>query len=215
MMKKKITNQTGFTIVELMIASMVFSVILLMVTAGIIQISNAFYKGSLRSRTQQTARTIIDDISRGIQHSGEDIVTTSGAVPYPGTIGSNYGFCVNGVGYSYVMDQNLVRSSPDANQNTAVLIAYPVACGAFTVINTNAARSQPGSKELVGLGMKITQLRVENVNGKYIITVEVASGARDLFSPDPNAISTSCRGTAGSTFCVMSRLTTTVQKRIK
>lgn len=64
--EKTIKNTAGFTIVELMIATVVFSVILILITTGIIQIGKAYYKGIIGSRTQETARKITDEVGRSI-----------------------------------------------------------------------------------------------------------------------------------------------------
>jgi len=48
--------QSGFTLVELMIATMVFSVILLVITYGVVRFTNSYYKG-LNSSTTNSAGT--------------------------------------------------------------------------------------------------------------------------------------------------------------
>ncbi len=218
------TNSTkslgGFTILELMIATMVFSVILLLVTTGIIQIGKTYYKGALQARTQDTARNIIDEVSRGIQFSGVDPVPTTPILPtttYPAVDGQ-YWFCVNGINYSYNLDKQL--GSTGVNE---ALISYDFPCASFI---PSAAVAMLGHKELLGIGMRLTALNVENLNNNtYRITVEVASGEFDLFSDlysnidgttvGSDGLYDSCKSGAGSQFCAISRLTTTVQKRVE
>src|SRR3990172_9120101 len=72
----------GFTIVELMIATTIFSVILLIVTFGMLQIGRTYYKGITLTKTQNAARSIIDTISQDIQFSGEGVTdSVSGTFP--------------------------------------------------------------------------------------------------------------------------------------
>lgn len=208
----------GFTIIELMIATTVFSVILLLVTTGILQIGKTYYKGLLQSRTQEVARNITDEISRGIQFSGETVQPTTPFAPSPpysnATPGSRYGFCINGVGYAYIMDRQLAVPPSGPDQRPKTLIAYDETCSSFTVKNVTGV----SGRELLGRGMRLTDLNVQdNGDGTYTITVGVASGEFDLLRPNParNNIRDTCLSGTGSQFCAISKLTTTVQKRVK
>ena len=212
-------DRQGFTIIELLIATTVFSVILLLVTTGFIQMGNAYYRGLLQSRTQQTARNIVDEISRGIQFSGENIGVTApliAGVTYP-IVGANYGICINGVGYSYVLDKQLQSTPSGADQVSTALISYSTSCTGFSVTAISSASLLP-HKELLGFGMRLTDLDVELVAGElntYKITVGVASGEFDLFNPDSRGVSGACKSQAGKQFCATSTLSTIVQKRVK
>ena len=66
-MSQKRAEQNGFTIIELLIATTVFSLILLISVAGILQISRMYYRGVTQSRTQETARSIIDEVGEAIR----------------------------------------------------------------------------------------------------------------------------------------------------
>lgn len=104
MMKRNLcARQNGFTIVELLIATMVFSVVLLLVTFGILQVSRVYYKGVTEANTQNVARGIMDSVSQAIQFSGGAVSTTPGS-PVAGT---SYGFCVNNQLYSYMLGYQL------------------------------------------------------------------------------------------------------------
>src|SRR5690606_5051635 len=75
-MKKQIfkhRSQNGFTLLELMIASMVFSIVLLAAGAALVQVARMYYKGIITSRTQNTTRTVMDEISRSVQFGGSQI----------------------------------------------------------------------------------------------------------------------------------------------
>ncbi len=226
---KKRRTQSGFTIIEMLIATVVFSLVLLILSFGIIQIGRAYYKGTIQSRTQETARNIIDEISRGIQYSGETIMTTQPDSLNPASCGPSYssakqgcryGFCINGIGYDYIMDMQLDHQPvPDpANQRPYVLISYPVSqgcnLGGYTVQSPAAASAFSGAKERLGFGMKLIELDVEGSNNIYTITVGVATGQRDLFSPAAPSIGNTCKGSTGNAYCATSILTTTVERRV-
>ncbi len=95
--RKSPRDSGGFTVIELMIATIVFAVILLVVTAGVLQFTRQYYKGINSSNTQAAARAIIDDMTRAIQFNGGDInpLTYSGKPA---------GYCIGGYKrYSYVL----------------------------------------------------------------------------------------------------------------
>ncbi len=97
-MKKTDVHERGFTIVELMIATLVFSVILTVVTMGVISFSNRYYKGVHASTTQNTTRNIMDTITQAIQF-GEARVDPSGANNFFCAGGSVFMFDASGAMY--------------------------------------------------------------------------------------------------------------------
>ena len=74
MLHKKL-HSAGFTIVELMIATLVFSVILTIATVGILNIGRLYRKSLTQSQTQQVARTILDTVSQNIKFNGGSVVS--------------------------------------------------------------------------------------------------------------------------------------------
>lgn len=217
-MKQSSSNQQAFTILELLIATMIFSVILLLVTTGVLQIGKTYYKGLLQSRTQETARNIINEISQGIQFSGETVQPTApsnpAANPYPRSGGvGKYTFCINGIGYAYVLDREL-STAAGPNKVSKTLISFSTPCNGFNPSAHDVATKT--GKELLGQGMHLSELNVtDNGNSTYTIRVGIASGEFDLFNTNANGIHHQCRSGAGSQFCAVSILTTTVHKRVK
>lgn len=59
-------KQQGFTLVELLIATAFFSFILLFVTFGYVQINKAYNKGITVKKMHETARFLVEDISRAL-----------------------------------------------------------------------------------------------------------------------------------------------------
>ena len=52
------SSQSGFTIVELMIATLVFAMVLLVITVGVMSFTRAYYRGINQSNTQRVARAV-------------------------------------------------------------------------------------------------------------------------------------------------------------
>lgn len=194
-------KQTGFTIIELLIATLVFSTILLILSSGLIQIGRQYYKGITTSRTQQVTRNVIDDISRNIQFSGDKTpITVHGA-------GTFY-FCINNYRYTYKLNTKLVANS---SNHVFVRDIYP-ACDAPA--NLADISSLSGASELLAANMRLANLVISPPSGSlYTVTIRVASGDDDLLDlSTPTAAK--CKSQAGSQFCATAELQTTVQKRI-
>src|SRR5690606_2255321 len=69
-------GSAGFTIVELLIATVVFSMVLLVCAFAILHVGRMYYKGMIISRTQDVSRKVIEDVAGAIQFgpSGNDVV---------------------------------------------------------------------------------------------------------------------------------------------
>ncbi|MCE7936478.1 prepilin-type N-terminal cleavage/methylation domain-containing protein [Candidatus Saccharibacteria bacterium CPR2] len=67
--KKFIKQQSGFTIIELLLAMAVFSFVLMITVAGFIQVNRSYTKGITVRRAQDSARTIVEQLSREIRIS--------------------------------------------------------------------------------------------------------------------------------------------------
>lgn len=204
-MNKLPKNTQGFTIIELLIATSIFSVVLLLCTTGIIQVTNLYYKGITATRTQEAARNIIEEISRGIQYSGGRIVT-----PVPGAI--SY-FCIGSTRYSYVTDRKLVDTAPTSDDAYHVLVTDTNA-NCSTYLNIAPLALPAGSKELMTPDMRLISLTITNTpagSSLYIITVRVVSGK----GANLDSSHKQCDGGSNNQFCAASELRTTVQKRIQ
>ncbi|HUC78954.1 MAG TPA: prepilin-type N-terminal cleavage/methylation domain-containing protein [Candidatus Saccharimonadales bacterium] len=91
-------NKKGFTIIELLIATSVFSGILLIVTYGIIQISKMYLNGFIQTQTQNIAVSLSDELSRDIEFSSETSITPDTTTPS----GNYHYFCTNQYEYYYI-----------------------------------------------------------------------------------------------------------------
>ena len=201
----------GFTILELLVATIVFSVVLLLVTAGIMQIARVYYKGVTESNTQNAARSIIDNISQAIQFSGGAVTETDPPMP-----GEDEVFCIGSQHFSYRLGWQ-VEDNPNSAQNQAWhgLVQRPLtgSCtGAQDMDNENLT-----GRDLVPRHMRLTKLSVEDMGGnQYRVQVRVVYGDNDLLTIPATGADVACRSqSAGTQFCSISELSTTVVKRVK
>lgn len=207
-------KQQGFTIMELLIATTVFSTMMLLATAGIVQIGRVYYKGITSSRTQETARAIVNDISGVLQLSGDADITRVGTSAY----------CVGTTRYTYVLNRILGDTGPDGSPHVLWVdkIRQGAACTALDLSSPtppedgNTDRSLDGlafRKELLARNMRLTQFSIAQASGTSLrsVSVRVLYGPLDL-SPDNATCSTIAQG---GQFCAVSTLSTSVKPRIQ
>lgn len=229
------SRQTGFTIIELMIAMMVFSVILIVVTAGILNFSKQYYKGVIANQTQNTARAIIDDVARAIQfNSGGVYALNKHAVSDPP--GPIVGYCLGeSRRYSFAINRQVSNKVTLGPQQSRYGLTADTVSGCSTgtpALKTATMSSGTGLanfRELLGENMRLNKFSITQTDGLYTITVKVMYGDNDLLcSPSVECTKTGvtvpsdlskpdvqCRLTSGSQFCAISELSTTVKKRVQ
>lgn len=196
-MSMKATSQ-GFTVVELMIATTVFSVILLLCTFGILTIGKAYYKGATISNTQESARGALDTITQAIQYSSDNPSTTF-------TNGTGV-FCIGDLQFSYAV-------GPKVTGTQHALVLNRKSIPACTSVNMNAALPT-GARELLGNNMRLSSFYVTSSTVGYDVGIKVTFGDDDLVDLTSGPAYGNCLGGAGSEYCAVSQLDTTVHKRL-
>lgn len=193
------TQQNGFTIVELMIATLVFSMILTIIAAGVMSFSKAYYHGVYVSETQNAARNVVDTITQSIQFGSG----ASTGVQYDNSASKSY-FCAGG--YAFVFRQFELYRKSDAN--TVGLYMQPTNhCTSAPAFNAGS-----GGKQLLGDRMRIISLSLSGVGNIYNINVRMGYGDDDLF-PAPMTATMQCNDGAGSEYCAVVSLSATAKER--
>lgn len=240
----KNANQRGFTIIELMFATAVFSLILMMSMAAIMQITRLYYRGVTQTATQDAARAIADEFSQAIQFSNDKIFypTGSDSNPTGPDIAANVaeegslGFvCVGGKRYTYYIDRQLVRNAPDPTRKqvpiglwvdrpispdgTALGCASSVGVMPLDVTDDIAVEASNGT-ELLEENMRLTRLDIypatENSDTLWSIDLTVIYGDEDLLEVTPEGDRKTCKPSGpGIEFCAISEISTTVRRRVE
>ena len=114
------SSQRGFTILELMIAISIFSVILIVCSMVLIGIGNIFAKGANVTNVQNDARSAIADITSTIQFSGTVLNNgltgggPNGSMEYryvdSGKTVEVYAYCFGDIRYSFVTGSSFVAA---------------------------------------------------------------------------------------------------------
>lgn len=219
-------RSAGFTLLELLVATSIFAVILLVVTAGILSFSRQYYKGVVSSTTQNTARAIMADATQAIQF---------GSTVQPNLGGK--GFCVDNKLFSYQTGRQVTDGGGVAARHQGyhglILSSIASGCSASTApLAMPASSTLPaGQRELLANHMRLAALDVTadpTDSTLYTVHVRVVYGDDDLLcsvaagdcssssmSVNLDKADLACKGNTGSQFCAVSDLTTTVQKRLQ
>jgi prepilin-type N-terminal cleavage/methylation domain-containing protein len=217
-------KQAGFTIVELMVATVIFSLLLVGSMAAFIQMGQLYYKGITVSRLQDTNRAIIAEIAQEIQFTKATIRTPTfdpaGIRISAGATSDGY-FCVGPKRYTYALDRQLKSDSPQVSQKQRrhVLWVDTPSGACNSAANLDTATPSVTGREMLGENMRLVNLKLEEVlsggasTGLWRIQVDVAYGDEELL--EERAGRYQCKGNiANSQFCAISELSTTIVRRI-
>ncbi len=218
--------RNGFTIVELLIATTVFSVVLLVASTAMIQIGRLYYKGIISTRTQNATRDIAQRVVTDLQYGGSDsfkpnysALSTVPSQPEqnpplkPDNIGQALAVCIGDSKYTYWLGQQV--------KGTHHGIVLSQATSGTCSPDSNGV-------ELLGENMRLTQFQIAKSSGNqgfYTVKIKVAYGDNDLLTTyneasdgiNINQLSqTLCKsGIAGSNFCATSALDTSATIRVE
>lgn len=226
--------QRGFTIIELLIAVTVFSMVLILITTGVLRFTRQYYKGVIEGQTQDVARSIIDDITRSVQFSDGSVATI-----YSG--GNPVAYCLGSAKrYRVYLNSEVTDSTPlGPHQHRHALVSdnYPNCNGSTPATDVQDATTltDPNAREMLGAHMRLGVMSITGNSDVWTVDVRVIYGDDDLLCdpslgvnpggcntgppsslpPSVNLAKLECRATTGSQFCAVSELTTTIDKRIK
>ncbi len=196
-----IKKQDGFTIVELLFATTVFTLVLLVAATGFLQVTRIYYRSVITSRTQDITRTVVDDVAQAIQFNAGSVQSSIDTGS-----GDLEALCVGSVRYNINLGQQITSSADRAMVRDN---------GAGSAGCVQAADSD--GTELLGSQMRLHSFAVNQVGdtSAYNIRVRVIYGDDDLID-GLNSDNPVCTGLRfGGQFCAVSELNTTVTRRIR
>lgn len=207
-MKKGV--ERGFTVIELLIATTVFSTVILLGLTGFVQIGRSYYKGVTISQTNEAARQVLNEVSANIR--------LGSSVSSLGQAGSGrFFYCVGSHRYTF-MTFNMVDSGNHDNVTKFGLLQDSLsgdnACGnPFG----NPAVPLNNPVELLSNQMRLLKFNISSVGGNsklYSVDLSVAYG-QDSALTDPASADAQCKLNLGGTqFCAITKLSTVVYEGI-
>ncbi len=220
-------RQRGFTIVELMIATMVFGVILLGVTAAITTMGKKYQRSMYASNTQAVTSNLVDTLSQAVRYTSG--MPQKGGNPLTDT-GS---YCIGEKQILYAQGMRLGDTAAATSSRFAVLVrSGDSTCS--TIPSITQPLSIPGEyQELLGRGMRISKLDIfQQSDGSFKVEARVVYGEDDLLCSESVANSCragepylnasqlrsldnlQCKPGPGSEYCSASELSATVYQRL-
>lgn len=217
-------NQLGFTIVELLIATTVFSVVMVLCLAAFLRVGQLYYKGLFLARTQEATRNISDDITNQLRLNGGG----TDLVRVPAT--NVFYMCAGSKRYSF-MSNNVVNTQTESDSNYGLVRDNLPSLGCVSPIASNFDNTKTellnDKMRIVATGTLTNQTDLytdcKTVSTRRIcnVHVHVDFGDNDLLvNPANNASFTTainvvssgnCSGPlAGSQFCATTDLDTTI-----
>lgn len=206
----KFRNSThGFTVIELLLATVVFSGVVVVALSGFLTISRLFYKGINLSQTQSTSQQVVDNLITDIQSSStfKDITIISDARSY---------FCIGNSRYIFNLHKQVDLAAHDNTQNFGLLRdrlpggnnACPNPYEGSTAVPPN------NPTEMLGNKMRLNNFSVTRTCPTcklFDIKINIAYGDDSSLEIDPVTNLASCNsGLASSQYCAVTGLSTTV-----
>lgn len=207
---KKITNK-GFTVVEVLIASLVFTTLLLLCMEGITRIAKVYVKNSSITKANEFSKSFIGDITQQIRYGAEPKFTP----------GNPSFLCVSDTSYKI----SLNGSDGDSPSTDALLKKSYTGCDSgYTGLDFNV-----DSQKIAPSNIRILKFNLANtgtpITPVWNIDMRVALGAKDLLVDSTNKVLTDstanyseavCRGgIAGSEFCAVISISTSATRRMR
>ncbi len=203
-------SQTGFTIVELSIASSAFAVLLLVGLVAFVQTGRSYYKGVTISQTRTISTNILNEISGNIR--------LSSSVSGLNTATANrYYYCIGTHRYTFQLF-NMVDTSNHDNSTKFGLLEDTLpgsgGCG-----NPFDAPVVPLSNptELLANQMRLLSFSITLIAGHanlYDLSLKVADGVDNSLTATDSPDAQCKTGGGGTQFCAITNLNTVIYEGI-
>lgn len=222
-------KQSGFTIIELLVAMVAFSSMILIVGLTTLQLGRMYYKGVSTINTQEATRTVVASVGEQLQFA-TGIVTQQPADLIRGTARIK-SYCIGDVRFTYVINRRLDSSlsAPgfsDADKTMRHVLWQDRKTTTECTPVDLASQTLANGKDLVGEDMRLKEFSIrENVvpvlpGGRSDIAkidVNIIYGVNELinFTDAPGTENPEgCKtGDVTAQWCAQSNLTTNVFRR--
>lgn len=220
-------NSIGFTIVELLIATTVFSAVLLVALTGFFQIGQLYYKAVNMSHTQQVAQQTLNDMSSAVQFA--TTIHLPQSVDPSNTNESRQYMCLGNTRYTYILGHQV---DPSDNKIDAFGLLRDTLSGSAGCASPFGPASTPlhDPVELLGNKMRLSnfcllQASVNNLNTStcqndpnsllvnlWVIGLKISYGDDDILDNATKTDASCNKNLKTSQLCAVVDLQTTVSR---
>lgn len=183
-MKSNKKTETGFTLVELLLAMAFFGSVLIIATLLLTQTLNIYNKGMTVKQMNQVGRTLVEELSR-VSNSGRSVVVASTASAT----------CINISGVPYLWN----NATPDASDQDGYVDAYYKYDSDNTPVNfvrynndscpsgNNFVIARNETTPVVGDNIRVYDSTITSLNPK-LVQVRLTLGTYDSFGSEYNPV---------------------------
>lgn len=210
-----IKSQKGFTIIELMIATSVMSVMLVIISILMTNIGSLYSKAISQSHVQNDIRNITDDLAIHIKFSGTDVKRATSPD------GKTKRLCFGTTRYTYIEG---VRIGTDATDSQHVLwrdlipsaktCADPTNGWLNTADPSSVLNDGKEGTEMVSPRTRVTKLTITGDTSPYFIDLRLAVGEDDQLFVNGSGDTLCIGNQSGHQYCATADLKTTVIRRL-
>ncbi len=223
-MKLKLDSK-GFTIVELLIATAILSTILVGASISVLHISKMYYKGVVMSRTQDAARTLVENISRPIQFEGSQYMEST-STSFGGGINNEMGssatrksYCLGNQRYTITKNMQVNKSLPSGISQGKIRhavwrdkVGNAAECATNPPLNLSSNPPASNGESLLGENMRLHEFEITpKADNLYEVKVTVIYGDKELIDLGTGRCKTAV---AGSQWCAVAQYNTVVLRRL-
>ena len=167
--EKASISESGTTLVEVMIATSVFSLVMVASMTTFAVMSRTYFKGLNESKTLNVALKIVDDVS-------STIAATNSYVYKSGTDWKSH--CFGGVKYSYKLNKVLTKNPVTGTEQSDKILVYShdSGGGCQSPDPVQSTPVQSTATELLEERMRLLSFDITATGGLYEIEVVVAHG---------------------------------------
>lgn len=199
------SQQEGFTLIELTISTAFIAFILIFMLAAIVQVMSNYNKGLAVKQINQTARTVMQEMTGLIQGTSASVINTA----YLG----NGRVCFGGV--SYVWNVNGATTNKYTTGSSFTMVRVNDAAGALCS-GALPAVDPANASELLGNSVWVQQINVAVSSNQQLvdITISLSTAAPDNPTGTDLILGTICDGSKDSQYCAIATFKTTVSTKV-
>jgi hypothetical protein len=197
-------QQTGFTLVELILATAFIAFILIFMLATMLQVMSNYNKGLAVKQINQTARTVSDEMSKLIQATDVSTINTA----YIG----NGRVCFGGV--SYVWNVKGATTNKYTTGGSFTMVRVNDTAGALCASGLPAV-NPANATDLLSGGIWVQQIGVTVSSNQRLvdITIGLSTAAPNQPTGTDAVLGTICDGSKDSQYCAIATFKTTVSTK--